>query len=324
MHTIQNILKISPAGAVLSDQYGSTAGISLEIMLGTAVTLEFDLRQENNDSSNILPSYPADKLLSGAYYCAFDTSCNYSASPLLLQFSGTSLIPANDRTIFSVTIPDSAVEKMISALAGRESLLMLCEIGGISTGGKADFAWHFPVTIRNRVFSGNGTPTVAGDPEYYTAVQVEAAISRPLLLEYSSDGKSWHPEFIAGDTLYRMRHGANGVPSAAIPLLYGEKGDKGDPAVMTTLTDTVNTEATLAIEGGKRYVFTQPLNSLTVTGVEDSGYESEIEFTCNGEVSLPSAGLKYIGIAPENISFETGISYIIKIRNRRVNIAEVN
>ena len=121
-----------------------------------------------------------------------------------------------------------------------------------------------------------------------------------------------------------MRHGANGVPSAAIPLLHGEKGDKGDPAVMTTLADTVNTEATLAIEGGKRYVFTQPLNSLTVTGVEDSGYESEIEFTCNGEVSLPSAGLKYIGIAPENISFETGISYIIQIRHRRVSIAEVN
>ena len=191
MQTIQNILKIAPSGAVLSDQYGSTTGVSLEIMLGTSLSLEFDLREESAADNSVLKMYPLEKLISGAYYCAFDTACKYSDSPLLLQISGITLSSDNGKTVFAVNIPDTAVEKMITALAGRESLQMFCEIGGISPEGKANFAWHFPVTVRNRIFSGNGEATIAGDPEYYTSVQVEAAISRPLIYEYSADARSW-------------------------------------------------------------------------------------------------------------------------------------
>ena len=242
MQLIQNVLKIAPSGAALSDQYGSSTGIALEIMLGTAVTLEFDLREDSGNGSGALTAYPLDKLLSGAYYCAFDTACNYSDSPLLLQISGTALTGRDGKTILAASIPDTAVEKMIAALSGKESRQMFCEIGGIATDGKANFAWHFPVTVRNRVFAGDGTPTLAGDPEYYTAVQVEAAISRPLLHEFSADGNSWHDEFNAGDKLYRVRHGENGLPSPALPLPQGEKGnpgekgekgEKGDPGEVT-------------------------------------------------------------------------------------------
>ncbi len=268
MQTIQNILKIAPSGAVLSDQYGSTTGISLEIMLGTAVSLEFDLREESAADNTVLAMYPLEKLISGAYYCAFDTACKYSDSPLLLQISGITLTSGNGKTVFAVNIPDTAVEKMITALAGRESLQMFCEIGGISPEGKANFAWHFPVTVRNRVFSGNGEATVAGDPEYYTSVQVEAAISRPLIYEYSADAQSWHPDFVSGDKFLRMRHGENGFPSEAMPLPRGEKGDtgakgdKGDPGssgledvfLSFEETEDANMECYFSPESGKRYI----------------------------------------------------------------------
>jgi hypothetical protein len=102
--------------------------------------------------------------------------------------------------------------------------------------------------------------------------------------------------------------------------LYNQLGGSSS---MQTVT-SAETAPQLAVTGGKRYVFTQPLNSLTITSVEDSEYESEIEFTCNGEVSLPPTGLKYIGIAPEDVAFETGITYIINICNSRAVIGEVS
>ena len=46
MQKIRSILKITNSGAALSDIYGSTAGIGLELMLGTGCLLEFELHQE--------------------------------------------------------------------------------------------------------------------------------------------------------------------------------------------------------------------------------------------------------------------------------------
>ena len=339
MQTIQNILKISPSGAVLSDRYGSSSGVSLEITLGTATALEFDLREDLIGDDNSLQSYPLEKLRSGAYYCAFDTACNFSDSPLLLQISGTALFSSSGRTVFAVEIPDTAVEKMVSALAGKASTEMFCEIGGINSDGKANFAWHFPVTVSNRVFSGSGSSSVAGDPAYYTAVQVEAVVSRPLIYEYSIDGSSWHFDFDDEDKFFRVRHGENGTPSAAVPLFRGPKGDKGDPGEPGsggTLTDVVldhwfdeeNHEYYLDIipESGKRYLYSSPDGTFTCVSLSDSavfagGGECQIWLDGSGGGNWSLHIPQSYGIAG-NRQLETGKSYILKIQYNVVHIIE--
>ena len=46
MQTLRSILRIGSGGTALTDEFGSESGIQLELMLGTACRLEFDLRGE--------------------------------------------------------------------------------------------------------------------------------------------------------------------------------------------------------------------------------------------------------------------------------------
>ena len=334
MQTIRNILKIGTSGATLSDEFGSGTGVELELMLGTEVTLEFDLRRDAGTSSTALPAYPAAELTAGAYYCAFDLECRGSDAPLLLQISGITLTQdGSGHTVFTVPAVNTAAEAMVSALSGQSSGTMFCEIGGLDTRGTAIFAWHFPVTVRNRVFSGSGTPAVAGDPAYYTAVQVEAAISRPLRFEYSADGVDWHTAYSDGDTLIRARHGENGLPSAAAPIFAGPKGDKGDQGdtgpqgpkgdqgepPMTYLTGGTGSDITLALTGGTHWTFEQVLEGLTFSSVENSHHESEVVFTGGTtlNVAIP-ASVSVIGTP----AFAAGKSYVINVRDGFLVAAE--
>lgn len=311
MQTIRNILKISPAGTMLSDEYGSSSGISLEFTLGTALRLEFDLRQEYGQNSSVLPVYPLDKLLSGAYYCALDLECNYSDSPLLLQVSGITLSTDSDgHSVFAVEIPDTAVEKMVAALRGKSSCRMLCEIGGLNDEAVAVFAWHFEITVHNRVFAGSGSPSVAGDPEYYTSVQVEAAIARELIFEYSADGTHWHRGCTSEDLFLRVRHGENGTPSGSVSLAVASRDNNVLEDVPVSAVDGI---WNLDVEPNCRYILASGGEELVVGNIAESSLESEIWIPAAAipvTVSFPSA-LGWIG----EPSFEAGKSYIINIRH---------
>ncbi|MCI5778908.1 MAG: hypothetical protein MR051_03690 [Lentisphaeria bacterium] len=322
MQTIRNILKIGTSGATLSDEFGSATGVELELMLGTEVTLEFDLRRDAGSASTALPAYPAAELTAGAYYCAFDLECRGSDAPLLLQISGISLTQDGaGHTVFTVPAINTAAEAMVAALSGQSSGTMFCEIGGLDTRGAAIFAWHFPVTVRNRVFSGTGTPAVAGDPAYYTSAQVEAAISRPLCFEYSADGVDWHAAYADDDTLIRARHGETGLPSAAAPIFAGPKGDKGDPGdpLMVYVTGGTGSDITMALTGGTHWTFEQPLEGLTFSSVANSRYESEVIFTGGTALTVDiPASVSVIG----EPTFAAGKSYVINVRDNMLVAAE--
>lgn len=84
-------------------------------------------------------------------------------------------------------------------------------------------------------------------------------------------------------------------------------------ALQTVITDTTSTAPIIAkMEANTRYVFTEPLTSLTVSSVEDSNFESEIQFVSGNAitVSLPD-GLRYAGY----VEFKTNTNYIINIKN---------
>ena len=315
MQTLRNILKIGSAGATLSDEYGSDSGIALELMMDSEVTLEFDLREDRPSASSALPYYPPEKLVSASYYCAFDAECIGADQPMLLRLSGITLgTDADGRTVLSVPIPSTATAGLNTALTGKNSCDLYCEIGGLNVNGTAVFAWQFPITIRNRVFSGSGSQTIAEDPAYYTAAQVEAVVARQLHFEYSADGESWHALRADDDTVMRVRHGENGIPSAAVPLITGPRGEKGDVGepLMVYVTGGTERDVTLALGGGTHWTFEQPLEGLTVSGVENSHYESEIVFTGGTalNVDIP-ASVSVVG-AP---TFEAGKSYVINVRD---------
>jgi len=178
MQKIRSILKIGNSGAELCDNYGSSVGVTLELMLGTAYLLEFELRRDAAGESAVLPDYSAEELNAASCYCAFDFSCQNSDDPPLLITTGVKMqTDASGKTVFSVPLLNSATERITSVLKSRMETELFCELGGFDSSGKPVFAWQFTVTLRSRIYLGGGNESVAGDPEYYTAVQVEAIVS---------------------------------------------------------------------------------------------------------------------------------------------------
>lgn len=180
MQKIRSILKITNSGAALCDNYGSTAGIGLELMLGTSCMLEFELRGESSGSSAVLPDYPVTHLAAASYYCALDFSCFNSDDPPLLIFTGVG-VAADEvgHTVFTVPVNNSAVDRIVSVMKERMSTELYCELGGYDSEGNSVFAWQFKLTMRSRVYLGadNGNESIAPDPAYYTAVQIDAMLA---------------------------------------------------------------------------------------------------------------------------------------------------
>ena len=84
-------------------------------------------------------------------------------------------------------------------------------------------------------------------------------------------------------------------------------------ALQQVITNTTSTVATISMAANTRYVFTKPLTSLTISSVEDSNFESEVQFTSGNSitVSMPD-GLHYAGY----IEFKNNTNYIINIKNK--------
>ena len=255
MQTVRSILQISNHGVRLTDEFGSSSGIALELMLGTAVRLEFDLRGDSGADGGELTVYPADAFDRHASYFALDSVNRNSNAPALLKYSGITLEhSASGHNILVVELENNATDKIISAISGQPSGNFRAEIGGLDAQGRTLFAWQFDLTIRSRVFIGDADETVTGDPAYYTAVQTRAMldersseissrlsseisekISNPLELQFSVDGiNDWHEIQSDDDRFYRQRiANLDAQWGSVIAMLPGKKGDPGESGMPT-------------------------------------------------------------------------------------------
>ena len=230
MQKLRSILKVGSSGALITDRYGSEKGVSLELMFGTAVTLEFDMRSGNTGGSDeVLPVIPLSELAAQSYYFAIDRTNSNAAEPALLRYSGIDCCSDSEgRSIFTVPLSFTATEKLKELMADAAAVECKAEIGGLDAEGRTIFAWQFALTLHSRVYIGSADENVPSDPAYYTAVQVEALIAREIIYEYSIDGESsWHPQLQDGDRFFRMRHGTTGGASAAQLIPYGPPGSSG-------------------------------------------------------------------------------------------------
>lgn len=264
MQAVRSILQISNQGVRLTDEFGSSSGVALELMLGTAVRLEFDLRGESSADGGELAVYPADAFDSHASYFALDSVNRNSNTPALLKYSGITLEhSASGHNILTVELENNATDKIISAISGQTSGSFRAEIGGVDAQGRTLFAWQFDLSIRSRVFIGEADETVTGDPAYYTAVQTLAMldercnginaqlnseiaekIANPIELQFSADGMNdWHDIQNDDDRYYRQRiANLNAAWGEAIAMLPGAKGDPGENGLSAgggTMTGTL-------------------------------------------------------------------------------------
>ena len=222
MQIIHSILQISSNGTRITDENGSASGVELEIMLGTAVRLEFDLRGDYLPDGGTLSIYPADLLKEAACYFALDCSNSNSNAPALLKYSGISLeSDSKGHNIMVIELADNGTDAVLKAISGRSSAVFCAEIGGFDSAGATVFAWQFELTIRSRVYIGGSGETVASDPAYYTAIQTAQLIDsksddileslknelrNPMEFEFSIDGISgWHQTQTPEDKFYRQR-----------------------------------------------------------------------------------------------------------------------
>lgn len=95
-------------------------------------------------------------------------------------------------------------------------------------------------------------------------------------------------------------------------------GGKVFVEAQTSFTDNTSTTATIDIAANRRYVFTQPLTSLTIQSVEDGALESEVQFATGSsiQVVLPAS----LAIVTEE-NFQPNKHYIISIKNNIAAIA---
>ena len=178
MQVLHSILQIGSSGTRLTDEYGSENGVSLELMLGTAARLEFDLRGEMTKSDGELPFFSLEGIDDCANYFALDSKNGNSNLPALLKYSGIFFeSDGSGRSILVIELPHNHTDGVVELLSGRASVDFRAEVGGVNAEGLTVFAWQFDLTIRSRVYIGNGDESSVNDPEYYTAVQTIAMLN---------------------------------------------------------------------------------------------------------------------------------------------------
>ena len=69
--------------------------------------------------------------------------------------------------------------------------------------------------------------TALAVPRLYDPKNPPEPVTPALFFEFSADGSDWHGELQPGDTLERVRWGADGIPSEPFAIPYGPQGQEG-------------------------------------------------------------------------------------------------
>ena len=111
--------------------------------------------------------------------------------------------------------------------------------------------------------------------------------------------------------------GASGLAVTDAGVIIGDRvgqrviGNKVATELVTSVNSTTTNVSIGLLQGGTRYVYTQPLANLDVYYVENSVQESWLEFTLvsGGSVNINDSGFKWFGGRPS--AYEGGSSYAI-------------
>ena len=174
---MKTILQITPGGVKTTDSYGDTAAGTPELMLFCRTGIEFDLRGTLRKTSGELEKYSGYLQDISTWYLAIDNDFNSTTPPKILVTSGITLVEDQESLLLKVPVVHTGTDALVSDMADRTTGSYTAEIGGIDSGGDIRITWQFPISVRNRIYTGSGSETVAGDPDYYTAIQINAMLA---------------------------------------------------------------------------------------------------------------------------------------------------
>ena len=276
MQIISKILKITGGSGCWVTQYDKRIS-DPEVVVGVAAKLRFDLRCDQISADQTLAPYPAGELNSDALYLVLDMDYDHTTSPKLLLSGDVALTSGkNGETFLDAVLPNTATTDIIAALAKQKSISIHGEIGGYSAGNGAalaDWAIGFDITLRNRVWLGGDVPPeISGDPEYLTAVQVQALIAEATRSE------------VPGKSAYQIAvdNGFDGSETEWLASLKGSDAEDGKTAYQ------------IAVDNGFDGSETEWLASLKGSDAEDgkTAYQIAVDNGFDGSVSAWLESLK--------------------------------
>ncbi|MGN1365190.1 MAG: hypothetical protein ACI406_07495 [Victivallis vadensis] len=223
MQIIEKILMVDGASATWTDEWGKTLGTP-EIIIGVKARLRLDLRSTATDAQTgmLLPVNP-EEFTADSYYLALDADYDQATIPKLLKTGGITLAGGDGRVLLEIELPNTAIPALVEAVGLTGSIPLNGEAGGFTVtdgAARADFAFQFNLTIRNRVWLGGEVPPeIVNDPEYLTAAEVKALIAeatRPPKGDKGDPGQSAYEIAVAG--------GYKGTETEWLASLKGEPG----------------------------------------------------------------------------------------------------
>ena len=115
--------------------------------------------------------------------------------------------------------------EFLAKVDGKENLPGKFELWGYDTDGAVLLYIRLGILLSAVVDPEGGPPPTAVEEDALVRdSELEAKLSRQLIIEYSSDGLESHPELLSGDKFYRVKHGESGMPSQWQDIPYGPAG----------------------------------------------------------------------------------------------------
>ena len=167
---------------------------------------------------------------------AIDVDWNHATAPMCRTATGIDKTQAADGLL---KIPLNAnTESFSTGLGNKQSVNGFWEIRGFDAGGDVAIIVILGVICHNAIDpDGTGVlEEIVSDAA--SQAWTRALVAQNLVYEYSADGSSWHAELQDHVDLYqRVRHGADGTPSAAMPIPYGRDGLAVTPDMIDAIAD---------------------------------------------------------------------------------------
>lgn len=176
------------------------------------------------------------------------------------DLTGGEIVLAVDPEFFPETLSAGASAEIVDAAAGHARFEVNCTTDRFkskvitnATTGKIEATFFPPggdyeqvllqdvATMKSRVLGNQGEP-VSGDPEYYSAAQVDAKLNAGDEYQFSADCEEWHSEQTSTDVYMRSRNrSVGGEWSDSILIPSGKNGDAG-----ATFTPAISEEGVLS------------------------------------------------------------------------------
>ena len=161
-----------------------------------------------------------------SWRAAVDSDWKASTEPMCRTLSADIDKSEAGNGIIKVPV-DANTANFLAAVQNKQSIPAFFELRGFDDGGNVVIVCLLNITAHNSIDPAGGQEPSPPPGDMATMAWVQAVVAAQLIYQYSADGASWHASLTSGDVYFRVKHGADGTPSAAQLIPYGPQGAQG-------------------------------------------------------------------------------------------------